>query len=140
MASHHPALLQIDAVNMGLFCGIQDIVNTEIDAQESLEVFMKAALIILFGLLQIADGIVTYLGLNFFGLEEANPILNYFAGLIGLVYSMALLKLAGLSLIAILFLGRRKIKNHWFTAGVASAVVLYSWVVTNNVLLIVPFL
>ncbi|MGX2040876.1 DUF5658 family protein [Methylocaldum sp. MU1018] len=97
---------------------------------------MYALLIIVFGLLQVADGVVTYLGLNSFGLEEVNPVLNACAELMGLGYSIALIKMAGLAFIALLFLERHKMKSRWIKATLTSAVAFYSWVVTNNVLLV----
>ena len=98
---------------------------------------VDALLIILFGLLHVADGIVTYFGLSFFDLEEANPVLNYCADSFGLGCSITVLKMMELSFIAFLFASRRKMKSPWITATLASAVVFYSWVVTNNVMLVV---
>lgn len=97
---------------------------------------MYAILIILFGLLQVADGIVTYLGLSFTSVEEVNPILNLCAELIGLGYSIVLIKAVGLTFIAFLFLDRHKMKSRWIKATLTSAVAFYSWVVTNNVILV----
>jgi uncharacterized membrane protein len=98
---------------------------------------VDALLIVLFGLLHVADGVVTYFGLSFSGLEEANPLLNYCADSVGLGCSITLLKLAELGFVAYLFAGRRNMKSPWITATLASAVVFYSWVVTNNVMLVV---
>jgi hypothetical protein len=98
---------------------------------------MDALLIILFGLLQVADGIVTYLGLRFLDLREANPVLNYCADSMGLGCSIALLKLAELGFAGFLFAARRKMKSRWITATLASAVVFYGWAVTNNLHLVV---
>lgn len=98
---------------------------------------MDALLIILFGLLQVADGVVTYLGLSFSGLDEVNPVLNFCTKLLGLGCSITLLKLPGLGFMTFLFTGRHKMKSRWITATLASAVVFYSWVVTNNVILVV---
>jgi hypothetical protein len=98
---------------------------------------MYALLIILFGLLQVADGIVTYLGLSFSGLEEANPVLNFCAQLVGLGYSIVAIKAAGLAFIAFLFMDRHKMKSRWIKATLTSAVAFYSWVVTNNVILVI---
>ncbi len=97
---------------------------------------MDALLIVLFGLLHVADGIVTYFGLSFFGLVEVNPLLNYCADSIGLGCSITLLKMAELSFVMFLFTGRHRMKSRWITATLASAVVFYSWVVTNNVMLV----
>lgn len=98
---------------------------------------MNAFFIVLFGLLQVADGVVTFFGLKFAQVDEANPVLNYFAGLLGLGLSISLLKLAGLAFIVFLFFDRHKMKSQWITASLGSAVSFYSWVVSNNVLLVV---
>lgn len=98
---------------------------------------MNALLIVLFGLLQITDGIVTYFGLGFAKLDEVNPALNGLVGWLGLGYSITLLKLAGLAFIAFLFVDRNKMKSRWITATLASAVSFYSWVVSRNVVLVV---
>ena len=98
---------------------------------------MNAIFIILFGLLQVADGVVTFLGLKFASVDEANPVLNYVSGLIGLGFSITLLKLAGLAFIAFLFFDRRKMKSRWITTTLGMAVSFYSWVVSNNVILVV---
>lgn len=97
---------------------------------------MKAWLIAVFALLQITDGVVTYLGLDMSGLHEANPVLNLFAERIGLGYSIATLKLAGLTFIAFLFFDRHNMKSQWITATLASADTFYGWVVVNNVSLV----
>lgn len=98
---------------------------------------MDALLILLFGLLHIADGVVTYLGLKFFGLEEVNPVLILSAKAIGLGNSITLFKMGELGLVAFLFFDRHKMRSRWITATLASAVVFYGWVVTNNVSLVV---
>lgn len=98
---------------------------------------MDALLIVLFGLLHIADGVVTYLGLTFADVAEANPVLNYCADLIGLGYAIPLLKVGGLAFIVFLFFDRRKMKSRWITATLASSVAFYTYVVTQNVMLVV---
>ena len=98
---------------------------------------MNGIFIILFGLLQIADGIVTFLGLKFDLVEEVNPMLNYFVERVGLGYSITLLKLAGLCFIAFMFFDRHNMKSRWITATLASAVAFYGVVVSNNVALVV---
>lgn len=91
----------------------------------------------MFGLLQVADGIVTFFGLNFAEVDEVNPVLNFFAGWVGLGFSITLLKLAGLAFIAFLFYDRHKMKSRWITASLGLSVSFYSWVVSNNVILVV---
>lgn len=98
---------------------------------------MNTLLIILFGLLHIADGVITYLGLSFDVVDEVNPVLNFFAEQIGLGFSITALKLACLSALIYLFYGRHKMKSRWITATLASAVTFYSWVVSNNIFLVV---
>lgn len=97
----------------------------------------NSALILSFGGLHVADGIVTYLGLTFAELAEVNPVLNYFSGLLGLGVSISLLKLVILGLIAAVFMVRRTIRGHWGTATLALAVVFYCGVVAGNLLLVV---
>ncbi|QSA96414.1 DUF5658 family protein [Methylococcus sp. EFPC2] len=97
---------------------------------------MNAPLIVLFALLQVADGVVTYLGLSFAEVDEVNPVLNVVAEVFGLGWTITLLKLVGLAFIAFLYFDRRKMKSRWITAMLASAVSFYSWVVTNNVMLV----
>jgi hypothetical protein len=98
---------------------------------------VNALLIVLFGLLQIADGVVTYFGLGSAQLDEVNPALNGLVGLFGLGYSITLIKLAGLAFVTFLFFDRKKMKSLWITATLASAVTFYSWVVSRNVILVV---
>ncbi len=97
---------------------------------------MNALLIVLFGLLQVADGVVTYFGLGFASIDEANPALNVFVQVLGLGGSITLFKLVGLSFIVFLFIDRRKMKSRWITATLASAVSFYSWVVSSNAVLV----
>ena len=94
---------------------------------------VNTLLIILFGLLHIADGIVTYFGLMFAGVDEVNPVVNYFIGVLGLGYSIFLLKLVCLLVIATLYIKRRNIKSLWCTTTLACAASFYIWVVNNNV-------
>jgi len=98
---------------------------------------VNAFFIVMFGLLQVADGIVTFFGLNFAEVDEVNPVLNFFAGWVGLGFSITLLKLAGLAFIAFLFYDRHKMKSRWITASLGLSVSFYSWVVSNNVILVV---
>jgi hypothetical protein len=92
--------------------------------------------IVAFGLLQVADGIVTFFGLKFADVDEVNPLLNNVAEVLGLGYSITLLKLAGLAFIAFLFVDRHKMKSGWITTTLGVAVSFYSWVVSNNVMLV----
>lgn len=97
---------------------------------------LTASLIAIFGILQIADGIVTYLGLDSFGLAEANPVLNIVAGLFGVGAAIAVVKLCGLGFITFLFVDRHNMKSGWITATLASADTFYGWVLTNNLSLV----
>lgn len=98
---------------------------------------MNAILIILFGLLHVADGIITYLGLSFDVVDEVNPVLNFFAESMGLGFSISALKLLCLSVLMYMFYDRHRMKSRWITASLASAVTFYSWVVSSNVFLVV---
>ena len=98
---------------------------------------MNAFFIVLFGLLQVADGVVTFFGLKFANVDEVNPVLNYVAEWIGLGFSIGLIKLAGLAFIAFLFYDRHKMKSRWITTSLGLSVSFYSWVVSSNVILVV---
>lgn len=97
---------------------------------------INVILIVLFGLLQVADGAITYIGLCFADVNEVNPLLNFCAEHIGLGMSITMVKFVILLAIAFLFCTRHKMKSRWNTATLASAVSFYSWVVTNNVNLV----
>lgn len=97
----------------------------------------NTVLIVLFALLHVADGFITYLGLSFTDVDEVNPLLNYAAGILGLGRAIVLLKLIILSFIAAIFFDRCTIKGRWATVALMLAVVFYGGVVTNNVLLVV---
>lgn len=97
---------------------------------------VNSLLIVLFALLHIADGIVTYFGLSFAQVAEVNPVLNCVAGLLGLGFAITMLKLAILFAIACIFFDRHTIKSRWGTATLAGADTFYSWVVTNNFILV----
>jgi hypothetical protein len=102
-----------------------------------LKYVLNTSLILLFGLLHTADGIVTYFGLKFNYATEANPILVFFAGTMGLGLAIFALKLLCVEFIAWLFIDRRRIGSCWGTATLFSADAFYSWVVSNNILLVV---
>jgi len=97
---------------------------------------MNAFFIVLFGLLQVADGLVTFLGLETAVVDEANPLLNFLVDRVGLGFSITVLKLAGLAFIAFLFFDRHKMKSRWITATLGLSVSFYTWVVSNNVILV----
>lgn len=97
---------------------------------------LNTLMIVLFGLLHVADGMVTYIGLSFTEVVEVNPVLNYFAGFLGLGLAISSLKLAILVFIAFIFFDRHTIKSRWGTAILAWADTFYSWVVTNNCILV----
>lgn len=101
-----------------------------------LKYIINTSLIVLFALLHTADGIVTYLGLKFDYVDEVNPVLIYFAGFLGLGFAISLLKMICLGIIGLLFYARRNIGNCWSTATLVSADAFYSWVVSNNILLV----
>ena len=97
---------------------------------------LNALMIVLFGLLHVADGVVTYLGLSFTSVDEVNPLLNYVASQMGLGRAIFSLKLLILLVITSIFVDRHSIKGRWGTATLVSADTFYSWVVTNNCLLV----
>lgn len=98
--------------------------------------FLTALLIAMFGMMQIADGIITYFGLSSFGLDETNPLLVLVAGFLGLGRAIAVVKLCGLAFITFLFFDRHKMRSHWITAALACADMFYGWVLTNNLSLV----
>jgi hypothetical protein len=97
---------------------------------------MNTCMIVLFGFLHVADGVVTYLGLSFTNVDEANPILNYVAGQYGLGLAITLVKLTVLLVLALVYFDRHSIKSRWGTAALAWADTFYGWVVANNFILI----
>lgn len=99
--------------------------------------FINTSLILLFALLHTADGIVTYFGLKFNHATEVNPILIFFAGTMGLGLAIFALKLLCVEFIAVLYFARRNIGGGWATVSLFSADAFYSWVVSNNILLVV---
>ncbi len=101
-----------------------------------LKYLFNTSLILLFGLLHTADGIVTYLGLKFDYADEANPVLLFFAGTMGLGLAIFLLKLLCLEFIAVLYFARRNMRGCLGTATLLSADAFYSWVVSNNIILV----
>lgn len=107
-----------------------------LDTSLPIRLTLNALLIIAFGVLHTADGVVTYLGLHFNVVDEVNPVLNYVAGQVGLGYSIFLMKLLCLDVLFVLYRGRHKMHSAWNTAALASAVVFYCWVVSNNVVLV----
>ncbi len=96
---------------------------------------VNALMIVLFGLLNVADGVVTYLGLSFANVIEVNPILNYFAELLGVGVAIVSVKLAILIIIAFIFFDRHSIQSRLGTVTLASAATFYSWVVFRNFIL-----
>lgn len=98
---------------------------------------INSSLILLFGLLHTADGIVTYFGLKFNYATEVNPVLLFFAGTMGLGLAIFALKLLCVEFIALLYVTRRNIGSCWGTATLFSADAFYSWVVSNNIVLVV---
>ncbi len=110
--------------------------STATPVGKQLKYSLNSALLIVFALLHTADGFVTYFGLKFTSVDEANPLLVFVAGLLGLGLSIFLLKLVCLSVIAMLFSARRNLGNCWSTATLFSADAFYSWVVGNNLFLV----
>ncbi|OAI15034.1 hypothetical protein A1359_10000 [Methylomonas lenta] len=101
-----------------------------------LKYLINSSLILLFGLLHTADGIVTYFGLKFNYATEVNPVLLFFAGTMGLGLAIFALKLLCVEFIALLYVTRRNIGSCWGTATLFSADAFYSWVVSNNIFLV----
>jgi len=112
------------------------LANTSASGKQ-LKYSLNSALLIVFAMLHTADGFLTYFGLKFTSVDEANPVLVFVAGVMGLGLSIFLLKLLCLSAIAILYSARRNLGNCWSTATLFSADAFYSYVVGNNLFLVV---
>jgi len=93
---------------------------------------IQVSLILLFGLLNIADGILTYLGLRYCEVAEANPILDIFSHTIGLGYSIILVKSMVLASLIMLFLSRNTVNRCGSSIMLLTGNLLYFWVVGNN--------
>ncbi|GAB6047397.1 hypothetical protein JCM19379_12210 [Methyloparacoccus murrellii] len=98
---------------------------------------MNTALIYLFASLHIADGALTYLGLQLYGLAEANPLLSGLAAEVGLGTAI----IGGKSLETVLAyrLYKRRVifkKHPSLVATLALAVLFYTGVVINNAWLV----
>lgn len=97
---------------------------------------MDGLLIVSFGLLQIADGTITYIGLRCTGIDEANPLASFCFENFGLGTSIAVLKLLGLAFIGLVFARRHRIRSPWVTATLCAVVAGYCWVVAQNLALV----
>ncbi len=97
---------------------------------------INSCMIVLFGILHVTDGVLTYLGLSFTSVDEANPILNYVAGQYGLGLAITLVKLTVLLVLVLVYFARQSIRSRWGTAALAWADTFYGWVVANNFILI----
>jgi Domain of unknown function (DUF5658) len=97
---------------------------------------VNSLMILLFAVLHIADGVVTYLGLSFTGVNEANPILNYIVPHYGLGPAIAMVKVYVLLVLTLVYFDRNAIKSRWGTAALAWADTFYGWVVANNFILV----
>lgn len=98
---------------------------------------LNSLLFVSLGLLQVADGFLTYIGLSLFDLGEVNPILNYCAAQVGLGCSITLIKFAILAILSLLFINRRQTRNCLGTLTLIAAVSFYTWVVNNNAVLVI---
>ncbi|MBM4200221.1 MAG: hypothetical protein FJ189_02925 [Gammaproteobacteria bacterium] len=97
---------------------------------------MDGLLIVSFGLLQVADGAITYVGLRCTHIDEANPLASFCFETFGLGASITLLKLLGIAFIAFVFVRRRRIRSPWVTATLCAVVAGYCWVVAQNLALV----
>jgi hypothetical protein len=97
---------------------------------------MDGLLIVSFGLLQIADGAITYLGLHCADIDEANPLASFCFETFGLGTSIATMKLLGLAFLAFVFVRRHRIRSPWVTATLCCVVATYCWVVGQNLSLV----
>lgn len=95
---------------------------------------MRALLIILFGLLNITDGALTFHGLKFGSVAELNPVLDYLGSHLGLSLGYAILAVKTLVIAALAYL----LTCHYRMnrcAGILALIIaniFYLWVVGNN--------
>lgn len=97
---------------------------------------MNSPLLVAFALLQVADGVVTYIGLQCSDIDEANPLASFCFEHFGLGASITVLKLLGLAFIAFVFVRRHRLNSPWLTATLTGVVTSYVWVVAQNLLLV----
>jgi hypothetical protein len=97
---------------------------------------MDGLLIVVFGLLQVADGAITYIGLRCTEIDEVNPFASFCFEHFGLGASITVMKLLGLAFIALVFARRHRIHSPWVTATLSLVVSAYVWVVAHNLNLV----
>lgn len=110
--------------------------STSLVRQRHARLVVNTTLMLLFALLHVADGLVTYLGLTFTSVGEVNPVLNSVADIFGLGVSIFVLKLMCITVIAWIYRDRHKINSCWSTTTLMGAVGFYCWVVSNNIILV----
>lgn len=110
--------------------------STSLLRQRHVRLVVNTTLMVLFALLHVADGLVTYLGLTFTSVGEVNPVLNSVADIFGLGVSIFVLKLMCIAVIAWIYRDRHKINSCWSTTTLMGAVGFYCWVVSNNIILV----
>lgn len=93
---------------------------------------LQAGLIVFIALLNIADGALTYLGLTFFEVYEANPVLDLFSSRLGLGSAIIFIKAIILSGLLLLFFRRSCSRCITNITTLALTNVFYLWVVGNN--------
>ena len=93
---------------------------------------LQAGLIILIALLNIADGVLTYLGLTFFEVAEANPVLDLFSSRLGLGSAIIFIKAIIISGLILIFIRRSCARCYTNITTLFLTNVFYLWVVGNN--------
>lgn len=93
---------------------------------------LQAGLIILIAVLNIADGVLTYLGLTFFEVAEANPILELFSSRLGLGSAIIFIKAIIISGLVLMFFRRSCVHCYTNIATLFVTNIFYLWVVGNN--------
>lgn len=97
---------------------------------------INTSLIIFFAVLQVFDGILTYFGIRFSLATEANPILNYAAEKLPLMFAIIALKFIIVLGIFKLFILRKRIAGFANMMVLSGGVVFYCCVVFNNAVLV----
>ncbi len=97
---------------------------------------LQAGLIVLFAVLNISDGMLTYYGLIYCDLVEANPILDFVSRAFGTGCSIVVIKALIVVPLAYAFISRSSIQRCRGTLVLIMGNLLYFWVVGNNANLI----
>lgn len=108
------------------------VVSDQFFASKATLMRLQAALIIFIALLNIADGVLTYLGLTFFDVAESNPVLDVFSSRLGLGSAIIFIKAIILYGLILMFIKRSCYRCYTNITTLFLTNVFYLWVVGNN--------